>query len=123
MAVHSYQELLPIVVAAAVWGAQWGRQRICFRCDNMAVVELLKSHTSQDQLLMHLLRCLAFYATYFRFQFHATHVPGVLNTAADALSRDNLSLFNSLVPQVYIPVAILDLPGRTGVGPTCSHAP
>lgn len=106
------KELLPIVVAAAVWGSCWSRQRICFRCDNMAVVELLKSLTSQDRLLMHLLRCLAFYAAYFRFQFCATHVPGVQNTAADALSRNNMLLFTSLVPQgqqIHIPSTILDL--------------
>jgi hypothetical protein len=78
----------------------------------MAVVELLKSHTSQDHLLMHLLRCLSFYAAYFRFQFYATHLPGVHNTAADALSRDNMLLFASLVPQgqqVLIPLVTLDL--------------
>ena len=106
------KELLPVVVAAAIWGSCWSRQRICFRCDNMAVVELLISRTSQDQLLMHFLRCLSFYAAYFRFQFCATHVPGVQNSAADALSRNNMLLFNSLVPQgrqFLIPSAILDL--------------
>ena len=59
-----------------------------FRCDNMAVA-------SQDQLLMHFLRCWSFYAACFRFQFYATQVPGVQNTAADALSRSNMLLFNS----------------------------
>ena len=106
------KELLPIVVAATIWGSRWSRQRICFRCDNMAVVELLKSRTSQDQLLMHFLRCLSFYAAYFRFQFCTTHVPGVQNSAADALSRNNMLLFHSIVPQgqqFLIPSAILDL--------------
>ena len=78
----------------------------------MAVVELLKSQTSQDKLLMHLLHCLAFYAAYFRFQYHATHVPGVQNTASDALSCNNMFLFTSLVPQglqLLVPTPILDL--------------
>ena len=67
--IHSKaKELLPIAVAAAIWGSRWSRQRIRFRCDNMAVVELLKSRTSQDQLLMHFLRCLSFYAACFRCQ-------------------------------------------------------
>ena len=78
------KELIPIVIAAAVWVGHWSRKRICFRCDNMSVVDLLKSNTSQDRLLMHLLRCLAFYSAYFRFQFLAVHVPGIHNTAADA---------------------------------------
>ena len=85
---------------------------MCFRCDNMAVVDLLKSRTTKDHMLMHLLRCLVFYAAYFRFDFVALHVPGSHNTAADALSRNNLSLFFSLIPQiplVSIPSPLLDL--------------
>lgn len=56
-----------------------------------------------------MIRCLVFYAAYFHF---ADHVPGVLNTAADAISCDRISLFTSLVPQVAqvsIPQAVLDL--------------
>ena len=40
------------------------------------------------------------------------HVPGVLNTAADAISRNNVSLFLSLNPQMPrrpIPQPVLDL--------------
>ena len=61
-AIHiTAKELVPIMLAAALWGPQWTRKRIAFRSDNMAVVELLKSCTSQDPLLMHMLHCLAFY--------------------------------------------------------------
>ena len=91
------KELVPIVCAAAIWGT---RSRICFRSDNMAVVEVLRSRTSRDDLLMHLLRCLVFYAAYFRFDFVADHIPRTRNTAADAISRNNLPLFHSLVPQI-----------------------
>jgi hypothetical protein len=106
------KELVPVVIAAVLWGYQWTRKCICFRSDNMAVVDLLKTHTSQDPLLMHMLRCLAFYAAYYRFQITAAHIPGILNTAADALSRNNISLFHSLVPQsqqVSPPQAAVDL--------------
>ena len=78
----------------------------------MAVVNILKSKTSKDPLLMHMLRCLAFYAAFYGFQITSDHIPGVLNTAADALSRDNLPLFHSLVSQaqqVFPPQAVLDL--------------
>ena len=105
------KELVPIVIAAALWGPQWTRQRICFRSDNMAVVHLLKSCTSQDVVLMHMLRCLVFYAAYYRFHIAAEHIPGILNTAADALSRNKITLFHSLVPQshqVPIPQAVVD---------------
>lgn len=48
---------------------------------------------------MHLLRCFSFYAAYFKFHFTARHIRGVLNIAADAISRNYLPLFFSLVPQ------------------------
>ena len=63
-------------------------------------------------MLMHLLRCLFFYCAQFSFHLSAEHVPGVLNTAADALSRNNLPLFLSLVPQtsqVALPQALREL--------------
>lgn len=106
------KELVPVVIAAALWGHQWKRSCVCFKSDNMAVVEIMKSRTARDPLLMHLLRCLVFYAASFGFHFSAEHVPGVDNTAADAISRNNIPLFLSLVPQmprVTIPHPVLDL--------------
>jgi len=106
------KELVPVILAAALWGHQWKRSCVCFRSDNMAVVDILKTRASRDPVLMHLLRCLVFYAAYHRFQFTAQHVPGVLNTAADAISRNNIPLFLSLVPQMpctTIPQLLLEL--------------
>ena len=106
------KELVPIVMAVAIWGHHWQRSCVHFRSDNMAVVNILNSRTSKDQLFMHLLRCLVFYSAFFRFHFVAEHVPGVLNVAADAISRNNLPLFFSIFPQiprVAIPQSVLDL--------------
>jgi len=49
---------------------------------------------------MHLLRCVVFYTAVFHFNFVGEHVAGIRNTAADALSQNNLALFSSLLPQV-----------------------
>lgn len=106
------KELVPVVIAAALWGHRWSGAGVCFRSDNMAVVSILSTSTSRDQLLMHLLRCLTFYSAYFRFTIKATHIPGTLNTAADAISRNNIPLFLSLVPhtqQFAIPQPLVDL--------------
>ena len=54
------KELVPVVLAASLWGPGWHRQCVCFQSDNMAVVQILRSRTSRDPLLMHLLRCLVF---------------------------------------------------------------
>ena len=109
-AVHiTAKELVPVVVAAALWGRHWSRQCIHFKCDNMAVVHLLKTRVLKDKLVVHLLRCLSFYSAMYRFQFIAEHLPGA---AADAISRNNIHFFFSLVPQsqqVSIPLPVLNL--------------
>ena len=89
----------PVVLASAVWGPYWSGLHICFHSDNSAVVALLRSLTSRDHVIMHLIRCLSFFAALFRFDFTMAHVPGASNVAADALSRNNMSLFLSLSPQ------------------------
>ena len=94
------KELTPVVLAAAIWGHSWAGKHVKFHVDNIAVVAVVQKLNARDLLLCHLLRCLYFYAAYFRFRFSATHIPGAENTAADALSRANLSLFHSLFPQV-----------------------
>ena len=93
------KELVLVVVAAAVWGSQWASRHVRFHSDNMAVVAVLNTRTAKSPLLMHLLRCFSFYSAHFRFHFSAEHVPGAMNTAADAISLNNLSLFFSLAPQ------------------------
>ena len=40
------KELGPIVLAIAVWGKAWARQCILAKCDNMAVVHVLRARTS-----------------------------------------------------------------------------
>ena len=106
------KELVPIVIAAALWGPRWHGRCIGFCTDNMTVVEVLHSRTASDPLLMHLLLCLVFYAAVHHYDFVGEHIPGKDNIAADALSRNNLALFSCLFPQamkVPIPQPVLDL--------------
>ena len=93
------KELVPIVMAAALWGRMWYKSLVCFHSDNMAVVAILTSRTGRSPLVLHLLQCLFFYTACIQFDYAAEHIPGVLNTAADALSRNNVNHFLSLVPQ------------------------
>ena len=48
---------------------------------------------------MHHLRCLFLIAAHFEFILKAAHIPGKLNVAADTISRNNLPLFHSQVPE------------------------
>ena len=68
------------------------------RCDNMAVVSEGNSGYCRDTTLMHMLRCLFFMASHFNVTVQASHIPGVANIAADALSRNQFSRFLQVVP-------------------------
>ena len=108
------KELVPSVVATTVWGPSWRGKTILARCDNIAVVAIVNHGSSKNAEAMQLLRCLSFIAATFDFRLVATHIRGRDNILADALSRDNWSLFNSLYPQASkeatpIPPALLDL--------------
>ena len=114
---HSHitvKELTPVVIAVAVWGQRWKGESLLVRSDNMATVSIINSGTSHNKEAMHLTRSLAFIAAKFQLTLSAEHVPGDQNTLADALSRNNLPLFYSLLPQAQkhqsqVPKPLLDL--------------
>ena len=93
------KELLPIVLAAAVWGPQWRGRAIRYRCDNAAIVHVLHTSRSTEPLVMQLLRGLHLFAMEHAFYFSAMHIAGTDNGPADSLSRNHVALFRSQVPQ------------------------
>ena len=56
------KELLPLVMAARVWGKSWPTTLVQFWSDNQAAVAVLSTHSVRDPQLMHLLRCLFFFS-------------------------------------------------------------
>lgn len=92
------KELAPIVLAVASWGKEWEGMTVKCRCDNAAVVAILHSGRSKDERVMHLMRALFFFLAKFKITLIGSHIPGVENGAADALSRDNVDLFRQQVP-------------------------
>ena len=100
------KELLPIIMACALWGLRWQHRWALVHCDNMAVVSILKSLTSKDHNIicthtfayMHLLRCLHFFCAIFDISIRAQHVSGVNNILADAVSRDHLQVLFERAP-------------------------
>jgi hypothetical protein len=65
----AFLELVPIVVAAHLWGHAWSRLGVQFLCDNMAIVNVLNSGTSKSHDIMHLLRLLTLEACRHNFVF------------------------------------------------------
>ena len=83
-------------------------------CDNAAVVALINAGYCKHKTAMHPLRCLFFIAAHFDFDIFACNIPGSLNVAADALSRNLLPLFLVEVPQAEplsttIPLQLLEV--------------
>ena len=68
----------------------------------VAVVAVVNSGRSRDKTIMHLLRCLFFVAAQKNVQVHACYLPGALNVAADALSRNRILDFLQVVPEAEV---------------------
>ena len=108
------KELVPIVMAMALWGPQWTGSVVCCRCDNAAVVATINKGSARDPALTRLLRILALLCAVLNVTVTARHLPGAENTSADALSRNHLRLFSVLnlqaspIPAI-IPKELLEL--------------
>ncbi len=91
-------ELVPIVVAAAVWGARWSSHVVLAQSDNMAVVEVLNHGYCRDADIMHLMRCLFFIRAHHNYTIFATHVKGhlLLIEKPDWTSANWSSLFAAI---------------------------
>ena len=101
------KELVPIVIAAALWGQHWEGTRVQFHSDNQAVVAALSKQSARDPHMMHLLRCMFFFSAHFQFEYQVQHLPRRDNQVADTLSRNHLDTFRSLLPQApQVPKAI-----------------
>lgn len=94
-------------MAIILWGPYWDDKHVCCLCDNAAVVVVVNKGAARDPTLSHLLRTLAVTTAVLNVYVSASHVPGVKNAAADALSHNHLPLFFSLVPQTSLVPAII----------------
>ena len=92
------KEVLPVVLACAVWGRRWSGSAVLVHCDNQAAVTVLNSGYSREPIIMHLLRCLFFIKAYYQLSLKVIHIPGKRNVVADAISRDSLSVIPVQVP-------------------------
>ena len=108
------KEFIPIVVGCVVWGYAWAGCCITWHCDNQAVVGCLKSRTSRQPLLMHLIRNITFIEAYGGFHVQPVYIDTRANHLADDLSRNRLSSFLLKVPAAQrrptpIPTPLINL--------------
>ena len=110
----SVREMIPVVMAAALWGQYWTGKSVRFFSNNSAVVALINSGSSRENSLMHLMRCLTFIMAKYNFVVSGAHIRGIHNDLADALSRNNSHYFLSHYPQAQasptgVPTELVEL--------------
>lgn len=94
----TFLELVPIAMAFSIWGTKLAGKRVILHTDNQALVSILNTQTSKSSRVMHLLRKLVLQGLVYNIQFKATHIMGLDNTKADALSRQQWSRFQASFP-------------------------
>ena len=79
-------------------------------CDNMCVVECVRTGTSKALAIMQLLRELFFVCAKCNFTLSAAHIAGSINTIADALSRFHMQVFRQKAPMARTMADVATLP-------------
>jgi hypothetical protein len=88
----SVKELVPVVMASALWGRHWTSKHICFHSDNMSVVAILASRTAKTPLLTDV----------FLFTLHI-FVSTILPSMSQVL-RTRPRMLSPGVPHVFFPL-------------------
>lgn len=94
----SFKELVPIVIAAMLWGSRWSRKRILFHCDNQGTVHILNKARSKSADIMKLMRRFTLIAAQHSFAYQAIFLSTHENNIADSLSRLQMDRFRRLAP-------------------------
>jgi len=86
-------EMIPLVLAALIWGPSWTGKCVLFHTDNEAVHFSAESLLPKDTHLAALVRELAIISVRNDFRFRVKHLPGKSNVLADLLSRSGYEEF------------------------------
>jgi hypothetical protein len=92
-------EMIPLILAAQIWGRSWSGKCVRFFTDNQAVQFSANSLLPSDTHLAALVRELAIISVQFDFRFRVEHLPGKENVLADLLSRSGLEEFFAKHPE------------------------
>ena len=95
-------EFFPIVIAVHIWGSLMAHKCVFFYSDNGAVVDIINKQTSKDSTIMVLLRDLVLSCLNSNILFQAHHIPGLINSRADYLSRFQVAKFKELAPEADV---------------------
>ena len=80
-------EMLNIVIALRIWGQFWQHGSISVNCDNLGVVQVVKTSKTRDPFLALCIRNIWLITSAYDIDLNIKHIPGVKNVIADTLSR------------------------------------
>ena len=113
-----WTELYALAVACTTWGREWSQLRILVQCDNMCVVECVRTGTSKAPAVMQLLRELFFGCAKCNFTLSAAHIASSINTIADdTLSRFHMQVFRQKAPMARTMADVGTLPQLPSIVP------
>ena len=92
------KELFAVACTLATFGALLSGKRIRLACDNNVSVQVFYAQRANTRLLNSILRSIFLLCQRFNVDLTIHHVPGKLNTVADALSRQNWDAFRRHMP-------------------------
>ena len=90
----TFKELFPIVLAVEIWGSHLRNKCITLHSDNFAVVHIINKQSSKDSDIMILVRRFVLACMRFNLLVRGAHIPGVLYTLPDLLSRSQIQAFH-----------------------------
>ena len=79
--------MINILLALRLFKHQWSRRKVLIRCDNEAVVTVLKTGKTRDPYLAACARNMWFESAMLDIDLRYAHVRGCDNQMADVLSR------------------------------------
>ncbi|XP_061466237.1 uncharacterized protein LOC133377049 [Rhineura floridana] len=118
----TFLEFFPIVVAVHLWPDKLCNSSVHFWCDNLPTVHVINTLSSRNPNVMLLVRAFVLQCLRYNIQFLARHVPGIDNSIADALSRNQMEKFRQLAPWARalpeaFPPALWEIGGLNQKGP------
>ena len=95
-------EMVNILLAVRLFQAHWASRKVLIKCDNEAVVSVLRSGKTKDPYLGACARNIWYVCALADIDVQYVHIRGLNNRVADLLSRWSGSGKDSIELQMYV---------------------
>lgn len=81
------KELAAVYIAACRWGKLWQNTKVVIHTDNTVTDCVIDSGSPQNNVMLLILKKLAYLSLKWNFSLSSVHIPGAYNVVADRISR------------------------------------